>query len=102
LATNNSRKNIIKNSGLQPHKEKLILFIPNTILIGDFISIVIFKQSILRWNLWINDVAFKMMTMNNRFNLLNPKKIVLCMQFLGGGRKEESMRKPLTKSLVLT
>ena len=59
-----------KNSGLQPHKEKLIMFVPNMILIGDFISIAIFNRSILRRSLRINDVAFKMMTM---FNPLNPK-----------------------------
>ena len=95
--TNDKRKKVTRNGRLQPCKEKQILFIPNTILVGDLICILIFNWSIFLWNLWINDVDFKMMTMNNWFNLLNPKKIILRIKLLRNG-----MRKVLRRSIRST
>ena len=97
LASNDSWKNVAKDGGLQPRKKKLVLFVPNSKLTIDFISIVIFDWSILLWNFRISDVAFKMMTMNSRFNLLNPKKIILRIKLLRNG-----MRKVLRRSIRST
>lgn len=73
---------VTKNSRLKPRKKEVILFFPSTKHINDSVSIVIFKWHIFLWNDRINKIMMKKMTLDHRFHLLEPKKIVFPMPFL--------------------